>query len=126
MDGLPDYQRIEEAYRAVEEIVKKMPENNWTDRALENLKVSEGAAYQARERAKADRTETAPALEASASMEAYASTVHAASVPDWPQQSNCVRVGQTDAARFYEFYFDTKIDPGSVKVSCTYCSCGSD
>jgi hypothetical protein len=34
------------------------------------------------------------------------------------QQANCVRVGQTDVARFFEFYYDTKIDPSAVKVSC--------
>ena len=35
------------------------------------------------------------------------------------QEANCVRVGQTDVARFYEFYFDTKINPADVKVSCS-------
>lgn len=35
------------------------------------------------------------------------------------QKENCVRVGQTDVASFFAMYFDTEIDPGAVKVSCS-------
>jgi hypothetical protein len=35
------------------------------------------------------------------------------------QQANCIRVGQTDVARFFEFYYDTKINPSDVKVACS-------
>ena len=35
------------------------------------------------------------------------------------QEDNCLRVGQTDVARFYRYYFDTEINPADVKVSCS-------
>jgi hypothetical protein len=35
------------------------------------------------------------------------------------QQENCIRVGQTDVANFYRYYFDTEINPSDVKVSCS-------
>lgn len=39
---------------------------------------------------------------------------------DYPgQRANCVRWGQQDAANVYRYYFDTEIDPASVKVTCS-------
>ena len=60
MTDLPQYQEIEDAYQGVRDVVKRLPENDWSGRALDNLKISEQAAYQGRERAKADRTEAVP------------------------------------------------------------------
>jgi hypothetical protein len=57
MADLPDYQHIEEAYRGVTEVIGKLPESIEARRATDHLKLAEGYTYQARERAKADRTE---------------------------------------------------------------------
>lgn len=35
------------------------------------------------------------------------------------QQAACVAAGQRDAAMTFKYYFDTEIDPSSVKVACS-------
>lgn len=34
------------------------------------------------------------------------------------QANECQRVGKLDTVNFFRFYFDTEIDPASVRVSC--------
>ena len=80
MDKLPDYQVIEDAYKGVAEVIGKLPQNDWSGRALDHLQISEKAAYQARERAKADRTEevSGPAADASVALHLGQATFTAA------------------------------------------------
>jgi hypothetical protein len=52
MAELPDYQRIEEAYQGVTEIIQRLPESTESRRATDHLKLAEDYTYQARERAK--------------------------------------------------------------------------
>ena len=52
MAELPDYQRIEDAYKATAEVVGHIPESTETKRALHHLEIAEKYTYEARERAK--------------------------------------------------------------------------
>lgn len=85
MTNLPDYQTIEEAYKAVSDVIGRLPKNDWTGRSLDNLEISKQAAYQARERAKADRTEDAPA-DASVSLRGPAPLIWPW---PWPRSARC-------------------------------------
>lgn len=60
MDKLPDYQELEDAYQGVSDVIKKLPDNDWTGRAIDNLKISERAAHQSRERAGIDERSAEP------------------------------------------------------------------
>ena len=56
MGKLPQYQDIEDAYKAPKKVVNWLPESTETRRALEHLKIAEDYTMQARERARKDET----------------------------------------------------------------------
>lgn len=62
MDKLPQYQEIEDAYKAPADVIGRLPEGTTeARRASEHLDMARRYTYEARERAKADRTEAVPA-----------------------------------------------------------------
>src|SRR5881392_692263 len=68
MDKLPQHEEIENAFKPAAEILDRLPKTTESDRA--RFHVGEGYRYakEARERAKADRTEDVPAVDASIAM----------------------------------------------------------
>lgn len=68
MDKLPDFQEIEDAYQGVSDVLGRLPEDSWSNRARDHNELSKEAAYQNRDRVKPDRTETAPPVEVPAGL----------------------------------------------------------
>lgn len=59
MDKIPDYQTIEDAYKAVHEVISRLPDSTEARSARRNLDIAQKLTYEARERARPAESDAA-------------------------------------------------------------------